>query len=187
MVRREADSTRQRILAIAQRMFAAQGYAATSMADLANELGSSKAALYYHFPSKAEILNALVTKPLDDYEQLAEKAVADALSAEDLLRALIDMTADSEIVLNMLRNDPSIGSVLRRTYNLLQQPTNKIIMVLAGSGAGRGDFVRAHAAYAVAKQATFALLTQDARPLTVTDREQLLAAAMRALETEADS
>src|SRR5215469_2348093 len=171
MVRRQADTTRQRILAIAQRTFAAQGYAATSMADLATELGSSKAALYYHFPSKAEILNALLSKPLDEYEQLAEKAVADAFSAEDLLRALIDMTADSEIVLNMLRNDPSIGSVLRRTYNLRQQPTDKIIKVLAGPHAGRGEFIRGHAAYAVAKQATFALLTEKSSPLTVTDRE----------------
>lgn len=181
MARREADNTRQRMLSAAQALFSRQGYAGTSMADLAKELRLSKAALYYHFPSKEEILAALLDGPLDDYEELAEKAATGATSPADLLCALIDMTADAEVVLTMLRNDPSIGSAMKRTYNLLQQPTDKIMRGLAGPDPQPEDLVRAHAAYAVAKQATFALMTEKGTPLTVRDRKVLLAAAVRAL------
>jgi AcrR family transcriptional regulator len=181
VARREADVTRQRILSTAQGLYAQKGYAGTSMADLANELGLSKAALYYHFSSKEKLLAALLAGPLDNYEELAEKAAADAIDATGLLRALIDMTADAEVVLTMLRNDPSIGSAMKRTYNLLQQPTDKIMRGLTGPDPRGADLVRAHAAYAVAKQATFALMTERDAPLTVQDRQELLAAAIRAL------
>jgi AcrR family transcriptional regulator len=45
--------TRQRILDIARELFATQGYAGTSIAHIATRLGTTKAALYYHFQSKA--------------------------------------------------------------------------------------------------------------------------------------
>jgi AcrR family transcriptional regulator len=41
--------TRARILAIALELFAEQGFAGTSVADIAGRLGTTKAALYYHF------------------------------------------------------------------------------------------------------------------------------------------
>ncbi len=52
--------TRARILEVASRHFRERGYSVTSMQEIADELGVTKAALYYHFESKAEILHALV-------------------------------------------------------------------------------------------------------------------------------
>jgi len=54
-----AASTRERILEVALDLFIRKGYEATSMREIAEPLGISKAALYYHFPSKAHILMAL--------------------------------------------------------------------------------------------------------------------------------
>ena len=48
--------TRERILTVAARLFSEKGFNATSIRDIANELGVTKAALYYHFTSKEEIL-----------------------------------------------------------------------------------------------------------------------------------
>jgi len=48
--------TRGRILEAARRRFADQGYEATSLREIAEDLGVTKAALYYHFPSKVDIL-----------------------------------------------------------------------------------------------------------------------------------
>jgi hypothetical protein len=45
-----AVDTRARILDAARTLFAERGYAGTSMRDLADALGMTKAALYYHFP-----------------------------------------------------------------------------------------------------------------------------------------
>jgi len=52
-------NTRQRILDIALDLFITQGYDATSIRQIAERLGFSKASIYYHFASKQDILMAL--------------------------------------------------------------------------------------------------------------------------------
>jgi AcrR family transcriptional regulator len=52
----EAATTRDRILEVALDLFNRKGYAETSMREIAAPLRISKAALYYHFPSKADIM-----------------------------------------------------------------------------------------------------------------------------------
>src|SRR3954464_14550330 len=52
--------TRQEILDVALVLFAEQGYDKTSLREIAEHIGVTKAALYYHFPSKEDILLALV-------------------------------------------------------------------------------------------------------------------------------
>src|SRR5215469_16465337 len=47
--------TRERIQAIALELFAEQGYEKTSLREIAERLGVTKAALYYHFKSKEDI------------------------------------------------------------------------------------------------------------------------------------
>ena len=56
---RHRGDTRQRILDTALRRFAEQGYAGTSIRDLAEELGLTKAAVHYHFAAKEQIVLAL--------------------------------------------------------------------------------------------------------------------------------
>jgi AcrR family transcriptional regulator len=55
----EQNSTRERILDIALDLFTEQGYEKTSLRQIAERLGFSKAAIYYHFASKEDILMAL--------------------------------------------------------------------------------------------------------------------------------
>jgi len=55
----DAGGTRERILDVALERFTRKGYAETSLREIAEELGVSKAALYYHFASKQDILLAL--------------------------------------------------------------------------------------------------------------------------------
>jgi AcrR family transcriptional regulator len=51
-----APSTRDRILDIALELFNERGYESTSLREIAERLGTTKAALYYHFERKADIL-----------------------------------------------------------------------------------------------------------------------------------
>jgi AcrR family transcriptional regulator len=53
------NETRERLLDVALDLFTRNGYAETSLREIAAELGVSKAALYYHFESKGDILLAL--------------------------------------------------------------------------------------------------------------------------------
>ena len=62
-----ATSGRDRLLAAALRLFAAKGYAATSVADIqrASGLAPGSGALYKHFGSKRELLEAAVAHRID--------------------------------------------------------------------------------------------------------------------------
>jgi AcrR family transcriptional regulator len=55
----QGSSTRERILDISLELFTTQGYDKTSLREIAEHLGFSKAAIYYHFESKEAILMAL--------------------------------------------------------------------------------------------------------------------------------
>ncbi|MGV9291834.1 TetR/AcrR family transcriptional regulator [Streptomyces sp. NPDC003719] len=66
--RRRGD-TRQRIQDVALGLFAEQGYEKTSLREIAERLDVTKAALYYHFKTKEEILVSIfedLTRPIED-------------------------------------------------------------------------------------------------------------------------
>ena len=77
--RGSAPETRERILDIALELFSEQGYDKTSLRDIAERLGTTKAALYYHFERKEDILLELHLRLhvfgrelLDELEQLPD-------------------------------------------------------------------------------------------------------------------
>ncbi|MFF5210950.1 TetR/AcrR family transcriptional regulator [Streptosporangium sp. NPDC000396] len=71
---RENADTRTRIQEIALKLFSEQGYETTSLREIAEALGVTKAALYYHFKSKDEIITSLVEARLHTVEELIDWA-----------------------------------------------------------------------------------------------------------------
>ncbi|SES17962.1 transcriptional regulator, TetR family [Streptomyces sp. yr375] len=62
-------NTRQRIQDVALELFVEQGYEKTSLREIAERLDVTKAALYYHFKTKEEIVVSIfrdLTKPIED-------------------------------------------------------------------------------------------------------------------------
>jgi AcrR family transcriptional regulator len=70
----QAERTRQQILETAQRLFADRGYDATSLQMIADEMGLTKAAVYYHFPAKSEILKAAMRPGIERMNVLLDEA-----------------------------------------------------------------------------------------------------------------
>ncbi|MGW0809700.1 TetR/AcrR family transcriptional regulator [Nonomuraea sp. NPDC002799] len=64
------EDTRARIQEIALRLFTEQGYEATSLREIAEELGVTKAALYYHFKTKDDIVTSLVELRVTEMQEL---------------------------------------------------------------------------------------------------------------------
>ena len=58
-------NTATRILDVAQEMVRNRGYSAFSYADISKEVGIRKASIHYHFPSKDELVKALVKRYRD--------------------------------------------------------------------------------------------------------------------------
>ncbi|GAA4086500.1 helix-turn-helix domain-containing protein [Streptomyces shaanxiensis] len=66
---RRRGNTRQRIQDVALELFAEQGYEKTSLREIAERLEVTKAALYYHFKTKEEIIVSIfedLTKPIEE-------------------------------------------------------------------------------------------------------------------------
>ncbi|MFF5293161.1 helix-turn-helix domain-containing protein [Paractinoplanes globisporus] len=199
--------TRARILAVALELFSARGYAGTSVADLAKRLGITKAALYYHFSAKSDILEALASGPLEALEALV--ASAPARSRVELLGEISDITADIYTVSRLIGDDPSARAALRAPR--MQDVNAALTTALAGArsadgaaagggstdgaaaGGGSADgaaaggeiaggaMVRAHAAYAAIKNGTLAVMAATGARPTPAERSELIAAALRAL------
>ena len=79
----------ERILRAATALFRGRGYHGTSMRTLARGLRMEAASLYYHFPSKQEILFAILDRTLDDLLEGLDRAVAAADGPHERLRAAV--------------------------------------------------------------------------------------------------
>ena len=93
-----AAPTRQRILDVALDLFIDQGYDGTSLRQIAERLGVTKAALYYHFGAKEDILAALHMR----LHEFGKSALSTMTGGEpitlELWGALLDEVVDQMLV-----------------------------------------------------------------------------------------
>jgi AcrR family transcriptional regulator len=168
--------TRERILDVALELFGEHGYAGTSIADITKRLGISKAALYYHFAAKDEILEALVAQPLTGLRELISGA--SSLGTEELLGAIVDRTVEIYRVSRLLGDDPSTAQAMRARALPVSRELNEALTAALGGGVVSP---RAHAAFAAVKNGTLALMTSTGRAPSAGERSDLVAAAVAAL------
>ncbi|HEY0934924.1 MAG TPA: TetR family transcriptional regulator [Trebonia sp.] len=72
----QAERTRQQILQTARRLFSEYGYDAASLQMIADELGLTKAAVYYYFRAKADIRHEIVRSEIERLKTLLDEAAA---------------------------------------------------------------------------------------------------------------
>jgi len=112
--------TRQRILAVALGLFSQQGFHRTSIRRIAREAGLSDAALYYHFASKREILEALyeergfvaamqLLERLEARVPLRQQLVRTAMASADLWGQNGDLLR--VVAMEVLQGDPAAAEI----------------------------------------------------------------------------
>jgi len=98
-IRRDADgnrqvvSTRSRILDIGERLVQVRGFNGFSYADVATELSVTKASLHYHFPSKADLGEAIITRYSERFAEALTAIDAQVAPAPAKLAAYADLYA----------------------------------------------------------------------------------------------
>jgi AcrR family transcriptional regulator len=88
--------TRDRILSVALHMFSERGYANTSLREIAERLGVTKAALYFHYKTKEEIITGILRGYLDGLNAMldnVDQGSATMADREQLLRRFAEHQA----------------------------------------------------------------------------------------------
>jgi AcrR family transcriptional regulator len=85
------SDTKQRILQTARELFASKGVQQTSLQEIADRLGITKPALYYHFSSREELVRSIITPLLDEGEEFISRMEArENVPPRELLEGFFD-------------------------------------------------------------------------------------------------
>jgi len=118
---RGAD-TRNKVLDVAERDFAKCGFAGAHLQQIAEQVGVQKTALYYYYPSKAALYEAVLVRMLEALDQAVAKAIdrpeAPARRLERLVDALNDLLSEqrnySQILIRIFVDRVEIDGVTLR-------------------------------------------------------------------------
>jgi AcrR family transcriptional regulator len=86
----EGRDLHQQILESARRLFIEQGYHGLAMRQIAESLGVTKAALYYHFKDKEELFLAVLDEYLDENSRLIDRVRVEGGSCRKQVRLLVE-------------------------------------------------------------------------------------------------
>lgn len=129
MLDRDPRSTRTRIQNVALELFAEQGYDQTSLRELSERLGMTKASLYYYFKSKDDIVQSLVDDLLTAVDEVVDWTRGQEPTAESR-RELIERYAKAirgqgtPLLRFLMENQPALrahqcGEALRGRMGVL--------------------------------------------------------------------
>jgi AcrR family transcriptional regulator len=83
------ERRRKEIIATATRLFAERGYQATTLDDIARELGYTKGLVYHYFRSKAEIVHHAILESIEPMLAQQEAVIASSLPPDEKLRRVV--------------------------------------------------------------------------------------------------
>lgn len=135
---------REQIAVAAGGLFAAHGYERTSVAQVAQTVGTSPASVFYYFEDKASLFRAVFERDLPAAETLVARHAdaADPVAAIlEVLDALAEDAADpgaSGMLVELLRrvgDDPELVAVVERTTEVLREGLASLIARGIAEGA----------------------------------------------------
>ena len=159
----ETHGARARILDAAERLFAERGYDATPTASIAKLAAVPKGLLFYYFPTKSDLLRALVEERLDlgpiDVNALIEPGDP-ARALLNLARMLSELQADSAVLRVILwreqRTHPEVRDKLHEHRGQVQAVAERVL---------RGSLLRPTAARTLRAAAGAWVAVLTIRPL----------------------
>ncbi|WP_405133924.1 TetR/AcrR family transcriptional regulator [Nocardia sp. NBC_01388] len=146
-------STKDAIRDAAIQLFTSKGFEQSSLREVADAVGITKASLYYHYASKVDLLVAIIEPMFDDLRSTVEsldeiphspQTVREVLT--DHLRSILGHRAAGTLC---MRDTVAIVNALGDRYPDLIQLSRRMNTWLAGPGASDEEILRAAAAMQV--------------------------------------
>lgn len=114
---RRGAETRRLAKAAALELFSQNGYEATSLREIAERLGVTKAALYYHFASKADIVRSLLADYLVALDDIVAWLEQEAPSPKAILDRWATLTrSQGQQLVGLIVADPQVIREVDRTH-----------------------------------------------------------------------
>jgi AcrR family transcriptional regulator len=163
--------TRERIQEIALELFAEQGYEKTSLREIAERLGVTKAALYYHFRSKEDIVRSFVEDYRAELEQVIAWGASQPRTPEsraEILARYADIVGEQLAVIRFMEQNQAAMHTLMSDSGARKKMFRDQFMslcdLLAPPGAALADRVRAVAAVITIGMSPMILQREAASP-----------------------
>ncbi|MDH6214550.1 AcrR family transcriptional regulator [Streptomyces pseudovenezuelae] len=126
-------NTRQRIQDVALDLFAQQGYEKTSLREIAESLDVTKAALYYHFKTKEEILVSIfddLTQPILDLTEWGKQQPHTLETKQEIVRRYSEILAGAAPLFRFMQENQAAVRELRvgETFKDRMQGLREIIV-----------------------------------------------------------
>lgn len=137
--------TQKAIVATAAQLFAEKGFGSTSLDDIAEVLGVTKGALYYHVRNKEEILRLIYLSVLNVAEEPLRRIVESELApAEKLHRAIehhIEVSADrSPAITVFYREQQHLTGPFAKEITLRKKDYERYFEYILEEGVAKGAF-----------------------------------------------
>ncbi|MEV5237740.1 TetR/AcrR family transcriptional regulator [Streptomyces cinnamoneus] len=133
--RARRSNTRERIQKAALDLFVSRGYEKTSLREIAEELGVTKAALYYHFKTKEDILSALsdqLGEPVDELIAWGRSQPPTLETKRELLRRYSAVLKDAAPLYRILQENQATLRELSIGERLKERVVSVSRLVQAG-------------------------------------------------------
>lgn len=142
MPRQRTGDTKQRIQRVALELFSERGLQQTSLRDIADRLGVTKPALYYHFASREDLLSSLVEPLITDFEAYAvEQQAAAPVEARELLGSYFDLAYKHRVLIQLAIRDLSVLQELKLAVRFIDW-RQQLTELLIGTSPSLADQVR---------------------------------------------
>jgi len=145
------EGTRARLLATALRLFSEHGVEGTSLQMIADALGVTKAAVYYHFKTKDEITEAVAEPGLRELDQIVTEAAAlrrPGARMDHLLTGFVDIVVRYRSLVALFSRDPGVMRSLTRSWQGRENFSVRMTEILVGPDGDVSRAVAVHAAIA---------------------------------------
>jgi len=172
--------TRQRLIEVAIELFGKHSVAGTSLQMISDALGFTKSAIYHHFRTREELLDAILEPILTELNVLvdaAESLRTPRARADRMLVGYAALAASNRKLISVLSGDPHVAELVR-TKPPWSATVTRQMRLLADVEPGIGGEVNAAivmSGFAGAARGEFAALDDEAL------RDQMISAGRRTL------
>jgi AcrR family transcriptional regulator len=135
---------KEEIIRVAARLFATKGYHATTLDEIAGELGITKPALYYHIRDKEDILREIVNRimePMEAASRMGRSGLSPKEKIKGIVRILVKFAAERKETTLIAFEEVKI--LPKRTSDAIKRRQKEVELSLQEAlkeGVDGGDF-----------------------------------------------